>query len=64
MKSKYKSKTILFGLLIIVVAVANFFGYAEYVPSPEDAETVDLIKGIVLGAIAIFLRFKTTEPIG
>ena len=35
-KSKYKSKTILFGLLIIVVAVANFFGYAEYVTSPED----------------------------
>jgi len=54
-KSLLKSKTFYFGLLTIVIAIANFFGFSDFQPS-------DPVIGIT-GAIIIILRFVTKSPI-
>ena len=54
-KGLLKSKTFWFGALFIITAIANFFGYAEFQPSP----------GLVgaIGGIIILLRIVTKKPI-
>ena len=59
-KDWYKSKTVWFAALTVVLGVAaSVFGFNEWVP---DGETADLIAGIVLvvgGGIQLGLRLVT-----
>jgi len=58
-KEFYKSKTVYFGALFIIIAIANFFGFAEFQPSAE----VSRISEVLIGVIIIALRFKTDKPV-
>lgn len=55
----YKSKTLIFGVVLGVVSIAGVFGFNEYQP---DALTTDTI-GVIVAAIVIVLRLLTKEPI-
>ena len=58
-KKFYQSKTFWFGVLTVVVGVAGLFGFADYAPSTDLEQAME----IVLGAITILLRFLTKEPV-
>ncbi len=58
-KRWYQSRTVWFGALIILNAVAGVFGFATYEPGLEVQRAVELISGV--GVIA--LRLITKEPI-
>ena len=63
-KDWYKSKTLWFAALTVVIGVAaSVFGFNEWAP---DGETADLITTVVLvigGVAQIVLRYVTTESI-
>jgi hypothetical protein len=54
-KSLLKSKTFYFGLLMVLVAIANMFGFADFQPS-------NTLVGLV-GVVTIVLRLFTKAPI-
>lgn len=58
-KSLLKSKTFYFGLLWILVAVANWFGYGDYQPDAKLNEILEFVNGIAI----IFLRIKTDKAV-
>ena len=58
-KKWYQSKTIIFVLLFAAYKIAAVFGYADFVPSADVAEVVDL----VVAAILLVLRFVTNKGI-
>ena len=58
-KSVLKSKTFYFGILSILLAVANLFGYGDYQPEGYANEALELVNGLAI----IFLRFKTSEKV-
>lgn len=63
-KEFYRSKTFWFGLVMIVVTIAGFFGFGEYVPDPGSwvAQVLQIL--IMLQPVAvIILRMVTKEPI-
>jgi hypothetical protein len=59
MKKFYQSKTFWFFVLSLVVSVAGLFGFADYQPSPQQAE----IAGIIVSVVGILLRFFTEKPV-
>jgi quinol-cytochrome oxidoreductase complex cytochrome b subunit len=63
-KAWYESKTIwfngLFIALAVAMAVANYFGYADFKPSAD----VEQIVLVLVMAINLLLRFVTQQPIG
>ena len=54
-----KSLTIWFGVLWILVGIANNFGYLNYHPSDLVQEILLVVNGIII----ILLRIKTNRPI-
>ena len=58
-KSLFKSKTIWFNILALVVLVAAQFGFAEFQP----AAWVTEIGTVIVISINLFLRFKTSQKI-
>lgn len=62
-KPWYKSKTVWFSVLYVIVAVAGLFGYAEFEPAPELVTGVGAALVIIKLIIDLFLRSKTSEPI-
>jgi GH25 family lysozyme M1 (1,4-beta-N-acetylmuramidase) len=58
-KKAWTSKTIIFFILSILVAVAGYFGFADFQLSGDQAE----ILTIIVSVIGIILRFITKEPV-
>lgn len=58
-KPFWQSKTLVFNVLALVVAVASAFGYADFVPAPW----VGQIAPVILILINLLLRLVTTEPV-
>ncbi len=58
-KALIMSTTFWFNILTGFVAVAMFFGFGGFEPSPEMGNYIGLINAIG----NIFLRLKTTQPI-
>lgn len=58
-KKWYKSKTIIFALLFGAVSVAGIFGYADYSPSGDTVEIVNIVVSIVV----VVLRYITNTAI-
>lgn len=54
-KALIASKTFWFGVLTIIIAIANLFGFADFIPSEG-------LLGIV-GAVTIVLRLITKAPV-
>ena len=58
-KSLFKSKTIWFNILALLVLVAGQFGFTEFQP----ASWVTEIGAVIVISINLFLRFKTSQKI-
>lgn len=56
LKKVFKSKTVLFGLLLTLASIAEM--YVQFLPK----ELVGPV-GVTIGAVTIFLRFLTTVPL-
>jgi hypothetical protein len=59
MKKVYESKTIIFFVLFALVQVAGLLGYADYTPSGDEAEWIQL--GVAL--IGLVLRGVTSKGV-
>ncbi len=59
-KAFWKSKTLWFNLLALLVAVAGAFGYGDFQPSPE----VQQLALVIVTVVNLVLRFVTREPLG
>lgn len=58
-KPFWKSKTLWFNLLFLVVYVAQQYGFAEFIPSDD-------VQNIAIGLVAVInivLRIITKEPV-
>lgn len=58
-KEFWKSKTLYFNILVLVVIVAEAFGYVDFVPNENTAEYA----AAVITVINVILRFVTKEPL-
>ena len=56
-KNWYKSKTLWFSTLFILVSLASLAGFADFEPDPA---LVGLFEALVFAV----LRFKTNRPVG
>ena len=56
MKPVYKSKTLIFNILAVVVLIANQFGFSDFQLDPETTATI-------VAVINFVLRFLTKEPL-
>jgi len=56
-KPFYKSKTLGFSALFVLIAVANLAGFAEFEADPA---LVGLVEAVIFAA----LRFFTSKPLG
>lgn len=66
-KPWYRSKTIIFNALWLVVGIAGFFGFREFQPDPQ-VESLLSVVGALLPIVApllnLYLRKVTNQPIG
>lgn len=58
-KKPWTSKTFWFFLLYLVLNVAGLLGYAEFMPTDDQAEIV----GIIVAAAGLILRFLTNRGV-
>ncbi len=58
-KTAVESRFVWFGALWVVVAVANFFGYADFEPNSNLNEIVTGLNGLAI----IALRFRTNTGV-
>ena len=58
-KEWYKSKTIWFGALYVLISLAGVFGFVQFSPS---ADLVEIVGGVT-GVLVIVLRLLTKEPV-
>ena len=58
-KPWYHSRTILFFLLFAAANVAGLFGFADWTPTSDQSELINL----AVAGIAMALRWRTTQPI-
>jgi hypothetical protein len=56
--SRYLTKTFVFNVLFLIVAVAAVFGYADYRPTPEYAALVTALVALI-NAIAEIWRKRS-----
>jgi len=61
-KKWYASKTLWFGVLSVVVAVATSFGFAEYAPEGWASEAI-AFWAVLEPVVFIVLRLVTREPV-
>ena len=62
-KAWYKSKTLWFAVLTVLLGVASAFGFGEFAPGEVDAETINTVILVVVGGVNLLLRYLTKEPI-
>ena len=58
-KNFWRSKTLWFFALYLLVAVAGVFGFAGFQPTADQSEII----GIVVAVVGIILRLLTKEPV-
>ena len=59
MKKFYQSKTVWFAVLFALVSLAGLFGYADFTPSNDVAEIVN----VAVAAIVLVLRLFTNKGV-
>lgn len=59
MKKLYESRTIIFFVLTLIVAIAGVFGFADFTPSGQEAEIV----AIVISIVGLVLRMFTSKGV-
>lgn len=59
MKAPWQSKTIIFFILTLLVSIAGLFGYADYSPTPEQAQ----LMGVIVSIVGVILRVLTDKGI-
>ena len=62
-KSWYKSKTVWFAVLTVLIGIAGAFGFGEFVPDANTTQAIEAVVLIVVGLGSILLRYLTKEPI-
>ena len=63
-KDWYKSKTLWFAALTVIIGVAaSVFGFNEWAPDEATADTIQTAVLVVVGLVNIVLRYVTTESI-
>lgn len=62
-KNWYKSKTVWFAVLTVLIGIAGAFGFGEFVPDASTAEIIQTVILVVVGLANILLRYLTKEPI-
>ncbi len=58
-KKWYKSKTLWFFVLTLLVSVAGLFGYTDFAPTTQQAE----ILGVIISVFGVVLRLINNEPV-
>lgn len=58
-KEFWKSKTVVFNALVLVVALAAAFGFGDFQPTTEIKE----IAAVIVTIVNLFLRFKTDTKV-
>ena len=58
-KKWYLSKTVIFNILALVVAIAAAFGFAGFTPSPETEQ----VAMVIITIVNLILRGVTKQPI-
>jgi hypothetical protein len=59
LKKFYQSKTILFNALFLVLSVAAYFGFADFMPNDKMQD----LAAVIVAVINIYLRFRSNLPI-
>jgi len=59
MKPAIQSKTIIFFVLSLLVAIAGYFGYADFIPE----EAFGPIGGAIMAIVGIILRVVTDKEV-
>ena len=65
-KNAFRSKTILFNLLVLAGLVAGLFGFADYVPSAGDQENINMLVALIAALVPVInmiLRVWTDRPV-
>lgn len=58
-KSLFKSKTFYYGLLWLLLGVANLFGFADFQPDEKLNDIAEILNGILI----IIFRIMTNGPV-
>ncbi len=63
-KDWYKSKTVWFAVITVIIGVAAaVFGFDTWIPDDATADTIQTVILVVVGLVNIVLRYVTTESI-
>lgn len=58
-KNPFQSKTFIFNLLYVILAIAALFGWLDFQPGSNVKE----LAALIVGAINLYLRYNTHGPI-
>jgi hypothetical protein len=63
-KRWFESKTFWFGVVMVLVTIAGFFGYGDYVPEPGSwvAQVIQILI-MLQPVVVIVLRMVTRQPL-
>ena len=62
-KSWYKSKTVWFAVLTVLIGIAGAFGFGEFAPDASTMQVIETVILVLVGLGNILLRYLTKEPI-
>ena len=62
-KSWYKSKTVWFAVLTVLIGIAGAFGFGEFVPDASTMQVIETVILVLVGLGNLLLRYLTKEPI-
>jgi len=62
-KSWYKSKTVWFAVLTVLIGIAGAFGFGEFAPDASTMQVIETVTLVVVGLGNLLLRYLTKEPI-
>ena len=62
-KSWYKSKTVWFAVLTVLIGISGDFGFGEFAPDASTLQVIETVTLVVFGLGNLLLRYLTKEPI-
>ena len=62
-KSWYKSRTVWFAVLTVLIGIAGAFGFGEFAPDASTMQVIETVTLVVVGLGNLLLRYLTKEPI-